>query len=187
MPGIARVVVDLSLDREFDYLIPPELADAVRVGARVIVPFGRSTRAGFVVGIADRSDYPRLKAIREVVGRKALIEERITELARWIADYYIAPIETAVRAVLPAVVRRAPAGHLRRRIVTPTEAGADPAAAERLRARAPKQAAALDALMRAGEMALAQLAKRARVSEAAIRGLEAVSYTHLTLPTIYSV
>jgi len=172
MPGIAKVVVELSLNREFDYRIPPELEDSVRVGSPVIVPFGRSERRGIVVALADRSDYPHLKAIREVVGRKALIEERITELARWIADYYIAPIETAVRAVLPAVVRRAPAGHLRRLIVTPTEAGADPGAAERLRARAPKQAAALDALMSGGEIFLAQLAKRARVSAAAIRALE---------------
>jgi len=107
-PTIAKVVVDLALNREFDYLIPPELSEAVRVGTPVVVPFGRTVRRGFVVGLADRSDYPRLKPIREVVGRKALIEERITDLARWIADYYIAPLEVAVRTVLPAVVRRRP-------------------------------------------------------------------------------
>ncbi len=172
MPRVAKVVVDLSLNREFDYSIPDELAETAVLGAPVIVPFGRSERRGFIVGVADRSDFPHLKPIRAVVGSKALIEKRITDLARWMADYYLAPIETAIRTVLPAVVRREPAGYLRRLIVSPTEAGADPGAAERLRARAPKQAAALDALMSGGEIFLAELARRAGVSEAAIRALE---------------
>jgi primosomal protein N' (replication factor Y) len=171
-PTIAKVVVDLALNREFDYLIPPELSEAVRVGTPVVVPFGRTVRRGFVVGLADRSDYPRLKPIREVVGRKALIEERITDLARWIADYYIAPLEVAVRTVLPAVVRRRPTGFARRQVVELTEAGADLATLEQLRLRAPKQAAALAALRGAGSLPARALAQRVGVSTATLRALE---------------
>ena len=39
-PKIAKVLLDLSLDRTFDYAIPPEIASAVRIGMRVMVPFG---------------------------------------------------------------------------------------------------------------------------------------------------
>jgi len=37
---IARVTLEIALRKEFDYFIPPELADQVDVGSRVQVPFG---------------------------------------------------------------------------------------------------------------------------------------------------
>ena len=54
---IARVIVDVSLDREFDYAIPPELADAVQIGSRVSVPFGHRHVAGYVVGIVKTASH----------------------------------------------------------------------------------------------------------------------------------
>jgi primosomal protein N' (replication factor Y) len=50
--AIAKVVVDLALDREFDYRIPAALAGQVRVGSRVRVPLGRRLAQGYVVGLA---------------------------------------------------------------------------------------------------------------------------------------
>src|ERR1041385_2434643 len=61
--SIAKVVVDLALDREFDYRIPAHLATLVHVGSRVVVPFGRRSARGYVVGLADSSTYDKLKDI----------------------------------------------------------------------------------------------------------------------------
>jgi len=44
LPTIARVVVNLSRDREFDYRIPELLRGQVHAGTRVVVPFGHSER-----------------------------------------------------------------------------------------------------------------------------------------------
>src|SRR5438094_10307007 len=77
---IAKVVVDLALDREFDYRIPPHLAATVHIGSRVTVPFGRRNAQGYVVGVADSSPYPKLKDLGEVVGKKPLLNDRILEL-----------------------------------------------------------------------------------------------------------
>ena len=52
--NIARVIVDLSLDRPFDYRIPEELRSSIRIGTRVIVPFARSRRSGFVLDLTDQ-------------------------------------------------------------------------------------------------------------------------------------
>ena len=112
MSQIAKVVVEISLDREFDYLIPASLQSTIGVGSQVQVPFhGRDLR-GFVVGITDRSAHEdRLKEIAGVVGERPLIPDHVMKLAYWIADYYCAPIEHAVRAVLPSAVRRRGAQH----------------------------------------------------------------------------
>jgi primosomal protein N' (replication factor Y) len=112
MSQIAKVVVEISLDREFDYLIPASLQATIGVGSQVQVPFhGRDLR-GFVVGITDRSAHEdRLKEIAGVVGERPLIPDHVMKLAYWIADYYCSPIEHAVRTVLPSAVRRRGAQH----------------------------------------------------------------------------
>ena len=83
--SIAKVVVDLALDREFDYRIPTQLADTVHIGSRVRVPFGRTVAQGYVVGLADSSQYATLKEIsipdmmyRDDIGEK--LEKEIPTL-----------------------------------------------------------------------------------------------------------
>jgi len=46
---IARVITDIALDREFDYLIPAALENSIRPGSAVDVPFGNTTRNGYVL------------------------------------------------------------------------------------------------------------------------------------------
>ena len=121
MNRIAKVAVDLSLDREFDYLIPDELQSAVEIGSRVEVPFGKRHVNGFVVGLADDSDFEKLKPIGKVLGEKSLITEPVMELARWMSSYYLAPFETCVRSVLPAVVRRKARGEKKQLVVSLVE------------------------------------------------------------------
>ena len=118
MASIAKVVVEISLDREFDYRIPVQLQPSIRVGSQVNVPFhGRELR-GFVVGLANHSAFTnKLKEISGVVGDKPLIPDEIMKLAYWIADYYCAPIEQAVRTVLPSAVRKRGARHKKQLVV----------------------------------------------------------------------
>jgi len=110
MNRIAKVAVDLSLDREFDYLIPEPLRLLVEIGSRVEVPFRSRMVSGFVVGFADKSAFADLKPICKVLGEKSLVTESVMDLARWMSSYYLAPFETCVRTLLPAVVRNKESG-----------------------------------------------------------------------------
>ncbi len=161
MPTIARVVVRLALDRVFDYLVPPELVAGAAPGTPVTVPFGKSERQGYIVDVTDHSERADLKSIVALAGKQALIRDRVMELARWISDYYVAPIETAVHAVLPAAVRKRGAAHLDRLRVVRTEM--PDAEADILVRHAAKQAAVLASLKAAGgEQWLARLESPAR-------------------------
>ena len=82
-PVVARIITDIALDREFDYLVPGELAAQVRVGSIVRIPFGRRRARGFVTGLADRSDFPNLKSIEALVDGPALFDDAMLRLARW--------------------------------------------------------------------------------------------------------
>ncbi|MBN1268532.1 MAG: primosomal protein N', partial [Kiritimatiellae bacterium] len=179
MPRIAKVVVEIAVGREFDYLVPDALADRVHIGSRVIVPFGRSEARGFVVGFADKSEHAALKEIRDVIGHKPLIGEKLLELARWMGEYYAAPVEQAVHTVLPGAVRRKGAGFKERLFVFPTAAASDVLAVEKLRKRAPKQAAALDLLLTGESMFLHHLARVTKTSTQTIRSLEEKGFVRI--------
>lgn len=172
---IARIVTNLSLDREFDYLIPEALRERIRIGSRVKVPFGKGggERDGYVVGLAEESAFDRLKQISSVDEAPSQIPENLIRLAQWIADYYCCTREQAVRAVLPAVVRRGKMSRKKRRMVTVNPDADLAAATEALARRAPKQVAVLHAIIRLQHCEIHQLVHEADAgSPDAVKRLE---------------
>jgi len=103
---IARVILEIALGKDFDYLVPTELENVVQVGSRVKVPFGPRYVYGFVSELAEKSFYPELKPIAKVVGEHSVINAQILKLARWIADYYCCAPEIALKSIVPKAVRR---------------------------------------------------------------------------------
>ena len=56
--GIAKIAVSAAtyaIDKPYDYLIPPKLADALRPGMRAAVPFGAGNRVsdGIVLALGS--------------------------------------------------------------------------------------------------------------------------------------
>jgi primosomal protein N' (replication factor Y) len=103
---IARVTLDLALGKEFDYLIPAELAAQVEVGTRVKAPFAHRQVLGCVTALLESSPYPNLKPLLKVLGRQSHVSPTLLKLARWMGDYYCCGPEVALRTVLPEAVRK---------------------------------------------------------------------------------
>lgn len=178
--AIARVVVDLALDREFDYRIPAALAGQVHIGSRVRVPFGRTMAQGYVVGLADASkfDPARLKEIGEVVGKKPLLGDNILELTRWMGRYYCCPVELCVKCALPEVVRKGQISWKERQYAKPVKIA--PADLAKMLKRAPKQARVLQVLAETGGMFVAKLAQRAGTDAGTIKRMAGKGLVELT-------
>ena len=123
--NVAKVIIDLSLDKSFDYLIPERLQNHIHIGVQVHVPFGHSKRRGYVLNIVAQTDYGKpLKEIISIAERHSRIPEKLVELGRWMAEYYCCAKEKAVRALLPSAVRNGKIKHktLRMFAVADTEA-----------------------------------------------------------------
>ena len=173
---IARVVVDLSLDREFDYRVPVHLQGQVEIGSRVRVPFGssKSGRVGYVVSLCDHTDITSsaLKSIESVEDAKQQIPENLVRLSNWITDYYCCAREQAVRAMLPAVVR---GGVIRHKLLRFAAVAADVDLAEHLpelEKRAPKQAEVLRILVRDGPASVLSLQHETGATSGVFQRLE---------------
>lgn len=103
---ILRVALDVPLATLFDYL---DAGSDVRVGQRVLVPFGRRRVVGVVVERVDTSDFPasRLKAIELAYEEEPPIPPTTVRLLRFCADYYHFPFGQALHAALPSRLREA--------------------------------------------------------------------------------
>ena len=106
LPAV-EVLVNLSLDRTFDYLIPPHLIGRIQPGMKVNVPFGkgRKPRPATVTRLSPRPDRGDLKEILEICNDVPQIPDSLSKLGAWIADYYCCTREQALRALLPSAVR----------------------------------------------------------------------------------
>lgn len=109
MPRYAEVIVNVSatrVDRPFHYLVDEQKEGLVRLGSRVLVPFGRREVEGYVVGFADESDVEDVKPILEVVDESPVFTDDLLQLAEWLSDHYLCLRVEALQCILPAGTRR---------------------------------------------------------------------------------
>ncbi|MBM3992932.1 MAG: primosomal protein N' [Planctomycetes bacterium] len=106
--GFAEVVFDRPLDHAYTYAVPAALRDRLRVGKRVLAPFGRGDKqiVGFCVGVSDAKPERKVKAILDVLDDDALLTEPLLKLTRWMADYYLCGWGQVLNAVVPAGVKK---------------------------------------------------------------------------------
>ena len=102
----ANIIVDIShekLDKTFQYLIPQELAEEVRVGVLVEIPFGNRSITGYVVELTDEAEFDvsRLKPIVGIKKGSVPIESQLIELAAWIRKNYGGTMNQALKTVIP--------------------------------------------------------------------------------------
>jgi primosomal protein N' (replication factor Y) (superfamily II helicase) len=84
------------------YAVPPELAEAAMPGVRVRVRVGRRRLIGVVVGTRDEAPAGvDVRPVEAVIDREPVLPAELLELARFVADYYFAPLGEVLRGMLP--------------------------------------------------------------------------------------
>ncbi len=105
----ADVVFDRPLDQAYTYAVPRALEGSIGVGKRVEVPLGRGRRTshGFCVRLSEQGPPATLtlKPVLRVVDERALVDDHLLQLTRWMADYYLCGWGQVLHAVVPASVR----------------------------------------------------------------------------------
>ncbi len=113
-PAFAQVAFALPLHQTFTYRIPDDVAGRVRPGAQILAPFRGRPRRGFVVELADASPRDKTESIASLLDADA-VTPHLLALARWIADYYLAPLGEVLAATLPGGLEGFAASRARKR------------------------------------------------------------------------
>ena len=104
---IIGVLVELSnknIDKIFDYSVPDNLKDKIKVGIRVKVPFGKMELEGFVIEIKNSSDIS-VKDILEVVDDEVILNEELLELGKKIQEDTLSTLISCYQIMLPKALK----------------------------------------------------------------------------------
>lgn len=105
----AKIAVEntaYSFDKLYDYLIPDSLALSLKVGCRVLVDFGRSSkkRQGFVVEISPYAPDGKikLKSVSAQSDKEPLLSEELVKLGVWLSERTFCPLYDCIKSLLPS-------------------------------------------------------------------------------------
>ncbi|MDO4996024.1 MAG: primosomal protein N' [Bacilli bacterium] len=100
---VVGVLVELSnknIDKVFDYNVPDNLINDIKIGIRVEVPFGRQTLDGFVLEIKDNSDM-ELKDIISIKDTDIVLNKELLDLGLYMSHEYLATLISCYQVMLP--------------------------------------------------------------------------------------
>lgn len=103
---VVNVVLDVPLDRGFDYLAPG--ASRGDIGRRIIVPFGNRKLVGVIAHVVEKSDVPleKLKPAIKIFYDMSPLDEYMLAVFDFCRTYYHHPIGEVVLNALPPGLRR---------------------------------------------------------------------------------
>lgn len=147
---LADIALPLPLPDPLTYEVPAAWASQAKPGVRARVMMGKRRLTGMVVDVhGNRPEGMNLRPIVEILDREPVLTPDLLELARFMAEYYMAPLGEVIRSMLPSDLP--PWGD---RKVWITDAGA------MALPRTLDETAVLGALREGGRMTVAELQSR---------------------------
>lgn len=102
----ADLILPIPVPRLFTYRVPRDKVDIVKIGARVIVPFGKKNGRVLTAVVARLHNTPptayQARYISEVLDEYPLVTGYQLELFRWISEYYMCSIGDVMNVALPS-------------------------------------------------------------------------------------
>lgn len=106
---IAEVLLEIKaegIDKTFSYRIKDELVDKVKVGVRVLVPFGKQKLEGFVLSLSDSKHLSyEVKDILEVIDDEPILNEEMLKLGEYISKKTLCNLISAYQTMLPKALK----------------------------------------------------------------------------------
>lgn len=100
----AEVLLPVPIYGTFTYEIPSDMTDSIRVGHRVIVPFGRrKSYTGIVCALTPiQPQGYEVKRISMLIDDRPVVRHPQIKFWNWIADYYLCSPGEVYRAAMPS-------------------------------------------------------------------------------------
>ena len=104
---VCEVIIDKTkgLNRTFDYLVPKELEEIIKVGMRVVVDFNNREKLGLVLKLKEESRFKELKTVISLIDLEPIVSNNMLKLVFYLEKHYFATLEDAISVVIPSVLK----------------------------------------------------------------------------------
>lgn len=104
----ANVLIEIkskAIDKTFTYNIPINLKDKVKVGIRVLVPFGNRKLEGFIMDIGDIKTEYKIKDIIDVIDEEEVLTEELINLGKYMSRKTLSSLISCYQTMLPKALK----------------------------------------------------------------------------------
>lgn len=107
---IVEVLVEYSvklLDKTFDYVVPEKLISDIKVGQKVLVPFGKQIVEGFVMNLknSDINSSIEYREIIDIVESTFCLNDELLELGKKIKEMTLSTLISAYQVMFPKALK----------------------------------------------------------------------------------
>ena len=106
---IAKVLVEINninVDKTFDYIVPFEYIENIKIGMRVKVPFASRELEGFVLDLVNNADDNyELKEIISIVDEKPILNNELLHLGQFMSKKYFSTLISCYQTMLPKALK----------------------------------------------------------------------------------
>lgn len=107
-----------GIDQTFTYLVPQSYQKNIKVGIRVLVPFGRQKLEGFVLNIHNNDTEFELKEIINIVDNEPILNSELLELGKYISKKTLCNLISAYQTMLPSALKAHKGFNVNKKYVT---------------------------------------------------------------------
>lgn len=96
------------IDKTFTYKLSKEQEINLKIGMRVLVPFGNQTLEGFVLRIYENNNLieeEKLKSIISIVDTYPILNDELLKLGRFVSETALCSLMTSYQAMLPKALK----------------------------------------------------------------------------------
>ena len=96
-----------AVDNVFEYRVPKEIENNIKIGVRVSIPFGKMSLEGFVINIKNSTNYDKnkIKDITSVIDKKPVLNEEMIKLGKYMSDNLLCSRVSAYQVMLPKALK----------------------------------------------------------------------------------
>lgn len=106
---IAKILVEINninVDKTFDYIVPFEYIENIKIGMRVKVPFASRELEGFVLDLVNSTDDNyELKEIISIVDEKPILNNELLHLGQFMSKKYFSTLISCYQTMLPKALK----------------------------------------------------------------------------------
>ena len=102
----ADVLLPIPVPGTFTYRVPYELNGFVKVGQRVVVPFGKTkVLSGLVVGLTEEVPKVEVKYLMDLLDEAPIVQSLQLRFWDWVKTYYLCHPGEVMQAALPSALK----------------------------------------------------------------------------------
>ena len=102
----AEVLLPIPVPGTFTYRVPYALNDAIRVGQRVVVQFGKTKiMSGLVISLTQQVPGVEVKFLTDILDEQPLINPTQLKFWDWVQSYYLCHLGEVMQSAMPSALK----------------------------------------------------------------------------------